>query len=67
MVATIDTLKMFERLKGADLSDKAAKEISEIFKEAVRAETEKYKSEATKWVAAILITQIGVIVAALLL
>ncbi|MBF0554903.1 MAG: hypothetical protein HQK96_10180 [Nitrospirae bacterium] len=67
MVATIDVLKMFERLKGADLSAKATKEISDIIREAIRAETKKYKSETIKWVAASFITQIGVIVAALLL
>ncbi|MBF0518308.1 MAG: hypothetical protein HQK92_01135 [Nitrospirae bacterium] len=33
MATTIDTLKIYERLKSADLSDKAAKEIAEVFKE----------------------------------
>ncbi|MEO5359914.1 MAG: hypothetical protein H7843_05640 [Nitrospirota bacterium] len=99
MAAAIDTQKMFERLKGADLNDKAAKEISEILREvvanrlgtldesllltehglttvvnnirieimridhrhrteALKDKAEKYKSEANKWVAAILMTQI---------
>ncbi|MBF0520711.1 MAG: hypothetical protein HQK92_13435 [Nitrospirae bacterium] len=33
MATAIDTLKIYERLKSADLSDKAAKEIAEIVRE----------------------------------
>lgn len=35
MDAAIDTLKIYERLKAADLSDKAAKEIAEVLKETI--------------------------------
>lgn len=35
MSSAIDTLKIYERLKDADLSDKAAKEIAEVFKDAI--------------------------------
>ncbi|MEO5358185.1 MAG: hypothetical protein H7844_12940 [Nitrospirae bacterium YQR-1] len=33
MATTIDTLKIYERLKDAELSEKAAKEIAEVIKE----------------------------------
>ncbi|QWR77765.1 hypothetical protein [Candidatus Magnetomonas plexicatena] len=33
MATAIDTLKIYERLKSADLSDKAAKEIAEVVRE----------------------------------
>lgn len=35
MEAVFDTLKVYERLRGADLPEKAAKEIAEVFKETV--------------------------------
>ena len=35
METAFDTLKIYERLKGADLSDKAAKEIAEVFRETI--------------------------------
>jgi hypothetical protein len=35
MEVIFDTLKVYERLKGADLSEKAAKEIAEIFRETI--------------------------------
>ncbi|MBI5748599.1 MAG: hypothetical protein HZA00_05685, partial [Nitrospinae bacterium] len=35
MEVVFDTLKVYERLKGADLSEKAAKEIAEVFKETI--------------------------------
>ncbi|MBI3585198.1 MAG: DUF1640 domain-containing protein [Nitrospinae bacterium] len=35
MEAVFDTLKVYERLKGADLSEKAAKEIAEVFRETI--------------------------------
>ena len=47
----VDTLKIYERLKNADLNDKAAKEIAEVFKEtideqlATKADLEKLKIE----------------------
>jgi len=33
MEAVLDTLKIYERLKNADLSEKAAKEITEVLKD----------------------------------
>ncbi|MCG6550845.1 MAG: CCDC90 family protein [Candidatus Magnetominusculus sp. LBB02] len=33
MVTAIDTLKIYERLRDAELSDRAAKEIAEVFRE----------------------------------
>jgi len=47
----VDTLKIYERLKSAELNDKAAKEIAEVFKEtideqlATKADLEKLKIE----------------------
>lgn len=35
MDTMIDTLKIYERLKSADLPDKAAKEIAEVFRETI--------------------------------
>ncbi|MDP3260268.1 MAG: hypothetical protein Q8M34_06760 [Thermodesulfovibrionales bacterium] len=35
MNTMVDTLKIYERLKSADLNDKAAKEIAEVFKETI--------------------------------
>jgi len=35
MDATFDTLKVYERLKAADLPEKAAKEIAEVFKDTI--------------------------------
>lgn len=35
MGTMVDTLKIYERLKSADLNDKAAKEIAEVFKETI--------------------------------
>ncbi|MBI5142488.1 MAG: DUF1640 domain-containing protein [Nitrospirae bacterium] len=35
MYVLIDTLKIYERLKDADLPDKAAKEITEVFKDII--------------------------------
>lgn len=35
MDTMIDTLRIYERLKGADLPDKAAKEIAEVFRETI--------------------------------
>lgn len=47
----VDTLKIYERLKSAELNDKAAKEIAEVFKETIdeqlttKADLEKLKIE----------------------
>ena len=35
MDTMIDTLRIYERLKSADLPDKAAKEIAEVFRETI--------------------------------
>jgi len=35
MGTMVDTLKIYERLKNAELNDKAAKEIAEVFKETI--------------------------------
>lgn len=35
MELTLDTLKIYERLRAADVSDKAAKEIAEVIKDVV--------------------------------
>ncbi|MBF0464694.1 MAG: hypothetical protein HQK88_07980 [Nitrospirae bacterium] len=51
MATTIDTLKIYERLKGADLSDKAAKEIAEVVRESSELSSmtkEAIKEELTK-------------------
>lgn len=45
MEITIDTLKIFERLKSADLNEKAAKEIAEVIREV---SLESQKELATK-------------------
>lgn len=45
MEITIDTLKIFERLKSADLNEKAAKEIAEVIREV---SLESQKGLATK-------------------
>lgn len=41
MAIAIDTLKIYERLKAADLNEKAAKEIAEVFKDASESTTIK--------------------------
>jgi len=73
MEVIIDTLKIYERLKSADLSEKASKEIAEVIKETVSDNliTKQYldlrlaelKSEIVKWVAGMLVAQAAVIVA----
>jgi len=35
MTAIVDTLKIYERLKNADINEQAAKEIAEVFREVV--------------------------------
>ncbi|MBF0538766.1 MAG: hypothetical protein HQL03_11000 [Nitrospirae bacterium] len=50
----MDTLKIYERLKNSDLSDKAAKEIAEVLKDftdsslATKADVEKLRLEIEK-------------------
>lgn len=77
MSTAIDTLKLYERLKAADLPEKAAKEIAEVIKDTVeeRLVTREYldvrlaelKAEIVtsiiKWVAGMLIAQAAVIAA----
>jgi hypothetical protein len=75
MTAAVDTLKLYERLKAADLPEKAAKEIAEVIKDTVdeRLVTKEYldvrlaelKAEIVtsiiKWVAAMLVAQAAAI------
>jgi ribosomal protein S13 len=73
MEVIIDTLKIYERLKAADLPEKASKEIAEVIRETVSDNlvTKQYldlrlaelKSETIKWVAGMLVAQAAVIVA----
>jgi ribosomal protein S13 len=72
MEVIIDTLKIYERLKAADLPEKASKEIAEVIRETVSDNlvTKQYldlrlaelKSETIKWVAGMLVAQAAVIV-----
>jgi hypothetical protein len=71
MEAVFDTLKVYERLKGADLPESAAKEIAEVFRETIdeRLVTRQYldlrlsetKADIIKWVAAMLVAQAALI------
>ena len=70
---SIDTLKIFERLKSADLSEKASREIAEVLKDVsetnhvtkydLELALERLKVELVKWVAGFLIAQAAVMVA----
>jgi hypothetical protein len=70
---SIDTLKIFERLKSADLSEKASREITEVLKDVsetnhvtkydLELALEKLKIDLVKWVAGLLIAQVAVVVA----
>ena len=71
MPGFVDTLRIYERLKVANLEESAAKEIAEIFKET----TEDYlvtkndleealartKAEIIKWVAGMLVAQAAIV------
>jgi len=46
MSTAVDTLKIYERLKAANLDDKAAKEIAEVFKEAESLRLEELATKA---------------------
>lgn len=69
----IDTLRIYERLKAAELSDRAAKEIAEVIKNVVedhlatRADVEKIvekaKVDIIKWVAGMLVAQAAIVAA----
>jgi hypothetical protein len=69
---SIDTLKIFERLKSADLSEKASREIAEVFKDVTETNLvtkydlelalEKLKSDLVKWVAGLMVAQAAVVV-----
>ncbi|MEW6556520.1 MAG: DUF1640 domain-containing protein [Elusimicrobiota bacterium] len=71
MNTAVDTLKIFERLKKADLTEKAAKEIAETFKETIEDQliTKVYldqrlaelKTEIIKWVAGMLVAQAAIV------
>ena len=70
---TFDTLAVFERLKSADLSETAAKEIAEVLKDVTETNLvtkldldlalERTKSDMIRWVAGLMVAQAGVIVA----
>ncbi|MBF0564967.1 MAG: DUF1640 domain-containing protein [Nitrospirae bacterium] len=69
----MDTLKIYERLRAANLDEKAAKEIAEVIKDVVetnlvtKSALENALSKQTvdiiKWVAAMLVAQAAVIAA----
>jgi hypothetical protein len=76
MATGIDTLQLFERFKAADLTDKAAKEIAETFKEVEQTRLDelatkgdlkeleaRIEANIIKWVAAMLVAQAAVIAA----
>ncbi len=68
---TLDTLQIYERLKGAKLDDLAAKEIAEVIKDvaeshlATKEDVEKIvvkaKVEIIKWVDGMLIAQAAIV------
>jgi hypothetical protein len=68
---TIDTLQIYERLKGAKLDELAAKEIAEVIKDvaeghlATKEDVEKIvakaKVEIIKWVAGMLLAQAAIV------
>ncbi len=70
---SFDTLAVFERLKSADLTETAAKEIAEVLKDVTETNLvtkidldlalERTKSDLIKWVAGLMIAQSGVIIA----
>jgi hypothetical protein len=70
---SIDTLKIFERLKSAYLSENASREIAEVIRDVTETNLvtkydldlalEKSKSDLVKWVAGLLVAQAAVIVA----
>lgn len=63
----IDTLKIFERLKSADLSENASREIAEVIRDVtetnlvtkydIELSQEKQKAELVKWVAGLMVAQ----------
>lgn len=70
---TLDTLQIYERLKGAKLDELAAKEIAEVIKDvaeghlATNEDVEKIvakaKVEIIKWVAGMLLAQAAIVAA----
>ncbi len=68
---TLDTLQIYERLKGAKLDELAAKEIAEVIKDvaeghlATKEDVEKIvakaKVEIIKWVAGMLLAQAAIV------
>jgi len=67
----VDTLRIYERLKVANLEESAAKEIAEIFKETTedylvtRSDLEealaRTKADIIKWVAGMLVAQAAIV------
>ncbi len=71
MAAAVDTLKIYERLKNAELNDKAAKEIAEVFSDVIEKELatksdikeleSRLKADIIKWVAGMLVAQAAIV------
>lgn len=67
MTAKIDTLTIYERLKSAELNDKAAREIAEVIKEfaydhlATKEVLDRLKADFIKWVAGMLAAQAAIV------
>ncbi len=74
MELSIDTLKIFERLKKAHLAEDAARELSEVFRDSARQIIEQQrevlatrddltqtKVEIIKWVAGMLVAQAAIV------
>jgi hypothetical protein len=71
MASSLDTLQIYERLKGAKLDELAAKEIAEVIKDvaeghlATKGDIEHIianaKVEIIKWVAGMLIAQAAIV------
>lgn len=66
METIIDTLKIYERLKEAELPDKAAREIAEVIKDTIEARlvTKEYLDIRLKELELRLTVRLGTIVAA---
>jgi hypothetical protein len=73
MATVVDTLQIFERLRKTDISESAAKEITEVIKDVVEGHlatkedvsiiVTEAKVEIVKWVAGMLVAQAALIAA----
>lgn len=74
MHISLDTLSIFERLKAVNIDEKAAREISELFKEnaeaviaqqkeelATKHDLQTLKADIIKWVAGMLVAQAAIV------